>query len=446
MKEVSAAVSSDDEDEDDGWELGEHWEGKGEEIRRAMCPLRRPWMARPCHVLPDGGGACLTEANCTCANGTVSVKEENFSETSTEFDLKEAGTSSSSSTSTSSQIAQRQEWLCKATSPKVSLTISSLTWAISPQEGPTLEEILPSMADEQNVVILVAVSGGYADMLMNFVCTLRRLGLRDPLVAALDEDLYRFAATQGLPVYLERFSVTNPVENLEGKEEQDIKEIKCIFGSNCFRAMTKLKSRAVLRILKLGYHVFWSDVDIAWFKNPIPEMYELGPNTFPVQSDEQNATIPANSQGYPTPYGTINSGFYFARSEPLVIKAFEAIIAHAAERIGQSEQPSFYMVLCGEGQERLVGDDECLWNGLRVIFMSRKLHPNGRVFNLWRQSIKVCRNMGCATLHNNWIKGKDLKTRRFKRRYLWWWDERTRLCRYDWYGKMVGISKGKYNS
>lgn len=58
---------------------------------------------------------------------------------------------------------------------------------------------------ELKVVTLVAVTIGYANMLMSFVCQMRMLGLADNLVvAALDEDLYRFAFLQGLAVYYEQ--------------------------------------------------------------------------------------------------------------------------------------------------------------------------------------------------------------------------------------------------
>lgn len=51
--------------------------------------------------------------------------------------------------------------------------------------------------DNLKVVTLVAVTFGYAQMLMNFVCNLRRMGLGSNLVvAALDEALYEFAFLQ----------------------------------------------------------------------------------------------------------------------------------------------------------------------------------------------------------------------------------------------------------
>lgn len=75
----------------------------------------------------------------------------------------------------------------------------------------TMEQILPQVARTMpnglKVVTLVAVTIGYADLLMSFVCRLRALGLADNLVvAALDKEMYRFAFTQGLATYYEMVS------------------------------------------------------------------------------------------------------------------------------------------------------------------------------------------------------------------------------------------------
>jgi len=54
--------------------------------------------------------------------------------------------------------------------------------------------------------------------------------------------------------------------------------------------VTKTKSRLVLEILKLGYNVLLSDVDVYWFKNPIPLLQIFGPAVLAAQSDEYNVT------------------------------------------------------------------------------------------------------------------------------------------------------------
>ena len=64
----------------------------------------------------------------------------------------------------------------------------------------------------------------------------------------------------------------------------------CHFGTQCFQRVTKVKSRIVLQILKLGYNVLMSDVDIYWFENPLPFLSSFGPATLLAQSDEFNET------------------------------------------------------------------------------------------------------------------------------------------------------------
>lgn len=51
-----------------------------------------------------------------------------------------------------------------------------------------------------------------------------------------------------------------------------------------------MKSRMVLQILKLGYNVLLSDVDVYWFENPLPFLHSFGPTAFVAQSDEYNIT------------------------------------------------------------------------------------------------------------------------------------------------------------
>ncbi|CAI5473379.1 unnamed protein product [Closterium sp. Yama58-4] len=277
---------------------------------------------------------------------------------------------------------------------------------------------------ELQVVTLVAVTAGYAEMLMSFVCRLRSLGLASNLlIAALDEDLYRFAFTQGLPVYYEQAS----------EEVKHMRASECGYGSQCFRHFTKLKSRSVLKVLNAGYSVLWTDVDIVWFTDPLPDLLSFGTGTLPIQSNEPDANLPG------TGIRRINSGFYFARADRKTIEAFEAITAHAAAT-KLSEQPSFYDVLCGEAGELVAaGREECVWkNGLRTVFLDRARYPNGAVHGLWEQKNvhRACAKVGCSILHNNWISGKEEKMRRFLANDLWHYDAERRMCVWEWHGKV----------
>ena len=284
----------------------------------------------------------------------------------------------------------------------------------------TLEMLLPMVA-RNNHVVLTGVSYNYRFMLMNFVCNLRRLGIYDTLIiAAWDEEMYRFCFKMGLPVFLYH---TDATINMK---------VDMAYGSQGFRKVTKLKSQVVLAILRMGYDVTWTDTDIAWLQNPIPLMARMK-SDFVVQSNAPSTEPDANGPL------RINSGFYRVRSSPETVAAVEQIVLHAAAST-LTEQPSFYMVLCGgkEGKYKR-GDSECLYPGpagarqdappLLVEYLPRDLYPAGAYNALWEDA-DVRHNRKLVILHNNWIKGMQNKIQRLIDRRLWYYDREKRICSY----------------
>ncbi len=73
---------------------------------------------------------------------------------------------------------------------------------------------------------------------------------------------------------------------------------------------------------------------------------------FRVQSNEPSETEPANGQL------RINSGFYLARAAAATITAFD-LITKQALTTDKSEQPSFYIIMCGDKGQHRVGTGAC---------------------------------------------------------------------------------------
>ncbi len=320
----------------------------------------------------------------------------------------------------------------------------------------TMRDLL-SLVTRSKTVIVTGVTYAYRDILMNFVCNLRRLGMYDQLIiAAFDEETYRFGFRMGLPIFFYDSEFTH------------LRASEAAFGSEGFKSLTKLKSQIVLQILRLGYDAIWTDTDIVWYRNPLPLLAAM-PSDLVLQSnapwpDETAANGPLR----------INSGFYRARATPLVIAAFEAIVAHA-RRSSMSEQPSFYIVLCG-GKEGINtrGDSGCEYhvdpaaieaanNGgaadsvgggpaavggaggaheregehgdptvIDVQLLNRLHFPNGAVGQLWDIASNISStNPEVVILHNNWIRGLRSKIRRIIDQRLWWYDREGEMCDYS---------------
>ncbi|CDY66305.1 BnaA07g38850D [Brassica napus] len=286
--------------------------------------------------------------------------------------------------------------------------------ALPPLKFPyDLESLLPLVADKNRTVVLSVAGFSYKDMLMSWVCRARRLAVPNFLVCALDDETYQFAILQGLPVFFDPYAPKNISFN------------DCHFGSKCFQRVTKVKSRTVLKILKMGYNVLLSDVDVYWFRNPLPLLHSFGPSVLVAQSDEYNTTVPINRPR------RLNSGFYFARSDEPTIAAMEKVVKHAATS-GLSEQPSFYDTLCGEGGVHRVGNDRCVEpeTNLTVHFLDRDLFPNGAYRDIWlKEDVRgECEKKHCYVLHNNWISGRLKKLERQMMKGLWDYDASMRMC------------------
>ena len=217
-------------------------------------------------------------------------------------------------------------------------------------------------------VIMTAATYAYRDIVMSFACNLKKLGITNFVVAALDKSLYKYLYVRGLPVYYADIAKT--LTEKEKHLRKAIENGECSFGSTCFRTLTKLKSRSLLLVLKMGYNVIWSDTDIVWFKNPVPYLLDLtkqysnSSGLLLAQSNEPDAKVAMND------IRRINSGFYLAISSETTIKYFEMIVEHAMIT-KLSEQPSFYEVLCGiKGEYRLL-DNQCLRDNMRAYCSTR---------------------------------------------------------------------------
>ncbi|KAL6620525.1 hypothetical protein ACP70R_035664 [Stipagrostis hirtigluma subsp. patula] len=294
----------------------------------------------------------------------------------------------------------------------------------------SLSTLLELAADKNRSVVLGVAGASYRDMLMSWVCRLRHLRVTNFIVCALDDETYEFSVLQGLPVFRDPLAPKN------------VSFDDCHFGTNCFQRVTKVKSRIVLEILRLGYNVLLSDVDVYWFHNPIPFLYSLGTATFGAQSDEYNETGPINLPR------RLNSGFYFAHSDDATITAMEMVVQHATNS-SLSEQPSFYDVLCGENGTNRISDDKCLElnTNLTVVFMNRDLFPNGAYKGLWEKHDvrSACKELGSFIIHNNWINGRKKKLRRQMSSGLWDYDPSSRLCLQDWSDRSSFRAMGQFH-
>lgn len=265
-----------------------------------------------------------------------------------------------------------------------------------------------------NTIILSALNYGYRGIMMNWVCNMRHLGITNFVIAALDADVYKYAYTRSLPTYLE-----NTI--FAGLNSSIIADAS--YGSDSFKQLTKMKSRVVVRLLKEGYNVVWTDSDIIYFRNPLQDMWSYNVDLVIQTNAPDNEPMNGRRR--------LNSGFYLARSNAPTIQAFEDIIKFASKS-RMSEQPCFYDVMCGKEGQTAEGDDTCRYNGIVVKLLDRHVYPNGITDGIWDVPLGKIPEMfpNLFILHNNWVKGADGKRMRFEKHSFILYDKESELCVY----------------
>lgn len=276
-----------------------------------------------------------------------------------------------------------------------------------------------------NTVLLTALNYGYRGFLMNWACNMRQLAVSNFIVAALDEELYRFAFTRGLPVYYENtiFASAGGGEGGNGEMNQSILA-HATYGTDAFKLLTKMKSRVVVRLLRRGVNVLWTDCDIIYFRNPLSDLWAYNVD-LAIQSNAPDDE-PLNARR------RLNSGLYLARSSKHMIAAFDAVIRFAT-RSRMSEQPCFYDVMCGKQGETAVGDDGCVYNdSVTIRLLDRNKYPNGITAGIWNTTDGHITKQWphLFVLHNNWVVGKEKKPR-FERHGFTFFDDRSETCTYS---------------
>ncbi|CAN7042026.1 unnamed protein product [Brassica oleracea var. botrytis] len=129
---------------------------------------------------------------------------------------------------------------------------------ILPDESvnPRLAKILEDIAVDKEVIVALANSNVKA-MLEVQIASVKRLGIKNYLVVALDD-------------YIENFCKSNDVAYYKRDPDKDVDTVGKTGGNH---AVSGLKFRVLREFLQLGYGVLLSDVDIVFLQNPFRHLY-----------------------------------------------------------------------------------------------------------------------------------------------------------------------------
>lgn len=122
--------------------------------------------------------------------------------------------------------------------------------------NPRLAELLKKVAVQRELIVALA-NTNVKEMLEVWFTNIKRVGITNYLVVALDDEITRFCESNQVPVYNR-----DPDEGID-----------TIGRSGGNHAVSGLKFRILREFLQLGYSVLLSDVDIVFLQNPFNHLF-----------------------------------------------------------------------------------------------------------------------------------------------------------------------------
>ncbi|KAL5704812.1 Arabinosyltransferase rra3 [Ranunculus cassubicifolius] len=122
--------------------------------------------------------------------------------------------------------------------------------------NPRLAKILEKVAVRKELIVGLA-NANVKEMLEVWSSNIKRAGITNYLVVALDDEIENFCKSNGVPVY---------------KRDRD-ENVDSIARTGGNHAVSGLKFRVLREFLQLGYSVLLSDVDIVYLQNPFDHIF-----------------------------------------------------------------------------------------------------------------------------------------------------------------------------
>lgn len=129
--------------------------------------------------------------------------------------------------------------------------------------NPRLAKILKKVAVQRELIVALA-NANVKEMLEVWFTYIKRAGIPNYLVYALDEDIVKFCESHDVPVYKK-----DSDDHVDGESGDVIESVGRTGGNH---AVSGLKFRILREFLQLGYSVLLSDVDIVYLQNPFDHL------------------------------------------------------------------------------------------------------------------------------------------------------------------------------
>lgn len=277
--------------------------------------------------------------------------------------------------------------------------------------------------DENNVVVVLSASFGYLPNVVNSMCSMKRVGIKRALMVALDAEIFKWATSSDffVPVMLPGLAERGDLQLIE-------------FGKERFADVSMEKFMSVKHVLATGATAVFSDGDIVYCRNPVPELLAMSKAASPRQDIMFQTSYESDKLGG----DYINTGLFIARPTQAARELFVRTMADwKISKINNQRAVNNRLCAAEKGGTVVYGRRRwfgvrrgkpayCARDGLRAGFLDPERYPNGptRTRNVLTkrtraQVRKRCDRGEATALHGNYIVG-EMKELRFQAKGLWY--------------------------
>lgn len=248
---------------------------------------------------------------------------------------------------------------------------------------------LKTKADKNNAVFLASVDNSFVDMAVNmYETSFRKYNITNFLYVCSDVKAVDLLKVHGIDCFL----YEQPTDNDHAKE----------YGSKAFILKMRVKMKMVTAALILGFTTVLTDLDVVFFKDPLPEMMRSKADITMMNDVMMD-----------------NCGFYIAHPTKGGVELHKKTLRMCMTNIIADQDAIASVMRDMRKQKELMKanfDKEKFACGL-VYFENGK-----RMFS----ADNPCSSDKCdvSVVHNNWIIGKPAKIYRFKETGLWQYDDK----------------------
>ena len=278
------------------------------------------------------------------------------------------------------------------------------------------EKLIKKQKDtKSNSIMLVEANSGFHPMLISWLEHIKISNITSYLIVALDQEEYDKLCSMGEPVALSKGQFATDMTGYRTKHYNEI---------------VRNKWSLIASVLGMGVNALISDIDVVWFRDPLPGLSSTSANCSMLFSSNDQIDQNYTKMDPQVQRGTwMNTGVSYLRSTKQAIKYIDAFLSWTDPQEGLDDQANwnhFRHTLrekanFTESKLAKKSSDECHVESTPDLTLSFHMLPRTEYmdYKQWKNPSFASYREAATCVHYCWLNGMDEKMEAMKRSGHW---------------------------